>query len=255
MSAIIPFQFNGLEIVAITDDQGVPWWKASDVCQQCEIKNVSKACDRLDPDEKAVITLSDIAGRPQEMLVVNEYGLYGLVLSSRKPEAKVFKRWIKHEVLPSIRKTGKYESASALDHYPDLQAMSKLLVTVAETRDIAEAAKTESAQAKTESAQANANANRALETQLYFTIAEYVYTNKLERQLPRSAYKAASDHLAMYCKQHNVPVRQIPVWGQSWKEELGFHVQVYADVFHSWLKRRYSQESFKIVPHNKAQEE
>jgi prophage antirepressor-like protein len=247
MSNIIPFQFNGLEIVAITDDEGNPWWKASDVCQQCEIRNVSKACGRLDPDEKAVITLSDSAGRPQEMLVVNEQGLYALVLSSRKPEAKVFKRWIRHDVLPSIRKTGRYESPSALDRYPDLQAMTKLIVAVADARDIAEAA-------HLEAQQANANAQRALETQMFFTIAEYVFSNKLERQFPESAYKAASDHLRLYCKDRNIPVRRIAVWGKSWEEEYGFHVQVYTDAFHPWLKRRYSQGTLTVLSRKKGEE-
>lgn len=113
MSDIIPFQFNGHDVPAIRDDNGDPWWRAQEVCHHCGIKNVSKACERLDGDEKAVITLSDSAGRPQEMLIVNEAGLYTLALSSRKEQAKVFKRWVTHEVLPTIRKTGKYATPSS----------------------------------------------------------------------------------------------------------------------------------------------
>jgi len=66
MSAeIIPFQFHRQDVPAIRDQDGNPWWKAADVCQQCDLKNVSKACERLDADEKAVITLNDSAGRPR----------------------------------------------------------------------------------------------------------------------------------------------------------------------------------------------
>lgn len=108
--SLIPFHFNGQEIPAIRDANGEPWWRAIDVCKQCDIKNVSQACERLDADEKADICLTDSAGRPQNVLIVNESGLYALVMRSRKAEAKAFRRWITHEVLPQIRKTGAYAS-------------------------------------------------------------------------------------------------------------------------------------------------
>lgn len=86
---------------------GEPWFIAKDVCDCLELSNSRKALARLDADEKGV-TLSDTLGGIQEVSTVNEYGLYSLVLSSRKPEAKQFKRWVTHEVIPSIRKTGVY---------------------------------------------------------------------------------------------------------------------------------------------------
>lgn len=85
---------------------------AADVCKALEIKNQRDAVSRLDNDEKGVV-LTDTLGGKQNMNVVNEYGLYNLVLSSRKPEAKAFKRWITHEVIPAIRKTGKYAVVSS----------------------------------------------------------------------------------------------------------------------------------------------
>ena len=85
-----------------------PWFVAKDVCECLEIKNSRDALSRLDDDEKGVV-LTDTLGGKQEMTTINEYGLYSLVLGSRKKEAKDFKRWITHEVLPSIRKTGRYE--------------------------------------------------------------------------------------------------------------------------------------------------
>lgn len=78
-----------------------------DVCDVLEIKNSRDALGRLDEDEKGVV-LIDTPGGKQQMLCINEAGLYSLILTSRKPEAKQFKRWVTHEVLPTIRKTGGY---------------------------------------------------------------------------------------------------------------------------------------------------
>lgn len=86
---------------------GEPWFVSKDVCDCLELSNSRKAIARLDNDEKADVTLSD-GSQNRNYSIVNEYGLYALVLSSRKPEAKQFKRWITHEVLPQIRKTGGY---------------------------------------------------------------------------------------------------------------------------------------------------
>lgn len=87
---------------------GEPWFVAADVCRALEISNTSQAITRLDDDEKGVI-LNDTPGGKQEMSTVNEPGFYTLVFGSRKPEAKAFKRWVTHEVLPTLRKTGSYE--------------------------------------------------------------------------------------------------------------------------------------------------
>lgn len=85
-----------------------PWFVAGDVCKALNIKNVSDTLKRLDIDERARFNL----GRQGEANIINEYGLYNLILASRKPEAKQFKRWITHEVIPSIRKTGQYRVPS-----------------------------------------------------------------------------------------------------------------------------------------------
>lgn len=97
------------QIRTVTRD-GEPWFVAVDVCRALEHSNVSSALERLDDDERSKLNL----GRQGETNVVNEPGLYTLVLGSRKPEAKAFKRWITHEVLPSIRKTGVYATDAKL---------------------------------------------------------------------------------------------------------------------------------------------
>ncbi len=89
--------------------EGEPWFVAADVCRALGIGNSRDATNKLDDDEKMTVDLTDShsgkRGGAQMITVVNEPGLYALVLSSRKPEAKAFKRWITHEV---IRKTGGY---------------------------------------------------------------------------------------------------------------------------------------------------
>ena len=84
-----------------------PWFVAKDVCECLAISKHRDAISRLDADERGSLKVDTLGGK-QEMATVNEYGLYSLVLSSRKPEAKEFKRWITHEVLPSLRKYGTY---------------------------------------------------------------------------------------------------------------------------------------------------
>lgn len=83
---------------------GEPWFVAVDVCKALELSNPTVAVSRLDEDERSKFNL----GRQGEGTIINEAGLYSLILGSRKPEAKAFKRWITHDVIPAIRKTGGY---------------------------------------------------------------------------------------------------------------------------------------------------
>lgn len=98
------FNFNHATMRTLTDTPGEPWFVAKDVCDILEISNPSDALKRLDDDERSRFNL----GRQGEMNIINEAGLYALVLGSRKPEARESKRWVTHEVLPSIRKHGAY---------------------------------------------------------------------------------------------------------------------------------------------------
>lgn len=98
-------QFGNVRIVMKGQE---PWFVAKDICNCLEINNSRQALIRLDDDEKSSVILNDGTPGNPEKSIVNEYGLYSLVLSSRKPEAKEFKRWITHDVIPQIRKTGQY---------------------------------------------------------------------------------------------------------------------------------------------------
>lgn len=94
-------QFGQVRTLTIDNE---PWFVAIDVCNILDIKNTTQALSRLDEDERTMLNI----GRQGNANIVNEYGLYTLILASRKKEAKQFKRWITHEVLPSIRQTGVY---------------------------------------------------------------------------------------------------------------------------------------------------
>lgn len=103
-STLTPFSFKGERVRVLMTENDEPWFIAKDVCDILGISNPSDALKRLDDDERSRFNL----GRQGETNIVNEAGLYVLVLGSRKPEAHEFKRWVTHEVLPSIRRHGGY---------------------------------------------------------------------------------------------------------------------------------------------------
>ena len=107
MNEIAIFENEQFGTIRTLSVEGEPWFVAADVCRALEIGDTHKAVGRLDEDEKGRSSIPTLGGN-QEMATVNESGLYALVLGSRKPEAKQFKRWITHEVIPAIRKTGAY---------------------------------------------------------------------------------------------------------------------------------------------------
>jgi prophage antirepressor-like protein len=88
---------------------GEPWFVASDICRALDLGNLAMALGRIDSDDKGFSSIDTPGGR-QSMAIVSEAGLYELTLGSRKPEAKAFKRWITHDVLPEIRMTGSYHA-------------------------------------------------------------------------------------------------------------------------------------------------
>lgn len=104
---LVPFNYNSQEIRVIRDANGDAWFIAGDVCRVLNIGNVSASMSRLDDDEKGITTIDTPSGS-QPTLIINEAGLYNLTLTSRKAAAKDFRRWITHDVIPSIRKTGQY---------------------------------------------------------------------------------------------------------------------------------------------------
>ena len=112
-------QFGSVRTVVLNNE---PWFVVADTCRALEIANARDVLARIDDDEKDVVPIYTPGGI-QKMNVVNEPGLYTLVLGSRKPEAKVFRRWITHEIIPTIRKHGMYatpEMAERMLNDPDV---------------------------------------------------------------------------------------------------------------------------------------
>ncbi len=118
MNKLQIFSYEGNSIRTVQKN-GEVWWVLKDVCNTLKLSNPTIVASRLDADE---VTKFDLGGLSGESNIINESGLYNVILRSDKPEAKNFKRWVTHEVLPSIRKVGLYatpEAAEKLLNDPD----------------------------------------------------------------------------------------------------------------------------------------
>jgi prophage antirepressor-like protein len=115
MNQIVAFDFESNNVRVVMGEDGEPWFVAADVCAAMTIS--TEQTRRLDDDEKGLRTVQTPGGQ-QEMVTINESGLYSLILTSRKAEAKRFKRWVTREVLPSIRKTGSYAAPGSVAALP-----------------------------------------------------------------------------------------------------------------------------------------
>ena len=127
------FGYKG-NMVRTLEKDGVVWWVLVDVCKALGLTSSARTAERLDQDEVSQTQVTDALGRKQLTAIINEPGLYSVLLRSDKPEAKPFKRWVTHEVLPSIRKTGQYispksaqpEKPKAKDQSPNREYMISL---------------------------------------------------------------------------------------------------------------------------------
>ena len=119
------FNYNNVAVRTITDKKEETLFSGVDVCKILDYQNVADTLEKkLDGDEKNLDYLTDISGQRRKTWIINEFGLYSLILTSSKPEAKAFKRWITHEVLPAIRKAGKYTSEQGKEHDITLQLIA-----------------------------------------------------------------------------------------------------------------------------------
>lgn len=119
MNEIKVWNYESSEVRTIEKD-GEPWWILADVCKVLELSNPTMVAKKLDPDERAKLDL----GRQGETTIINESGLYAVILRSDKPQAKPFRKWVTSEVLPSIRKTGSYHSQQQLSPMEMIAAMA-----------------------------------------------------------------------------------------------------------------------------------
>lgn len=101
------FNYEAKEVRTV-EKNGEPWFVLKDICEVLELSTPKRVAERLDIDEVSLTHVIDSIGRKQETLIINESGLYSVILRSDKPQAKPFRKWVTSEVLPSIRKTGSY---------------------------------------------------------------------------------------------------------------------------------------------------
>jgi len=129
---VIPYDFSGKTVRILTDDKGDFWWIASEVCCVLGLSNVTMALLALDSDEKS-INKTDVGNKSRRL--INEPGLYSLIIRSNKKRAKKFKRWITHDILPTIRKAGSYSIKSLVPkNYKE--AVKHLLAQIEKTEKV-----------------------------------------------------------------------------------------------------------------------
>ncbi len=131
-TAPVPFAFQGKAVRTITKN-GEIWFVAADVCAALDITNSRDALSRLDDDEKGV-GITDTPGGPQQVNIVGESGLYTLISTSQKPEAKAFRRWVTGVVLPTLRRTGQFDMRGQADQIrpvrDEIDSSSRNTITV-----------------------------------------------------------------------------------------------------------------------------
>lgn len=243
MANIVPFQFGPQEVSVHLDESGNPWWVLTECTQAIGLTNPSEVVKRLDAEDLRKIEVLDARGVAHETWMINESGLYTLLLRSHKPAARPFRRWVTSEVLPSLRTVGSYhvKAAKIQVRNPANQLLIDTVIRLDEVEQRAVAAEERSRRAEAQAQEAQAQAERALEAKDFYTVAEYVTFNKLEHQLYASDYRSVSEHLQAYCLEKRIPFRRIPVGGKPWETEYGYHVSVYTEALPGWLTRRFAQ--------------
>ena len=127
---IMKFDFESQQIRTKMDVEEQVWFAGIDICNILGYANSFQAIMKLDEDERKLDYIQDSQGKQKETLTINEFGLYSLILTSTKPEAKIFKRWVTHEVLPSIRKACLYTTEEAQSKEFELQRLAKSIEDV-----------------------------------------------------------------------------------------------------------------------------
>jgi len=131
MENLVKFNYESSVIRTISEN-GEIWFVGIDVCRILENSNTSNAIKKLDADEKKINFIQEESGRKRKTWTISESGLYSLILTSTKPMAKTFKRWISHEVLPAIRKTGKYTTNETYRSLEELKNINKNIIKLKE---------------------------------------------------------------------------------------------------------------------------
>ncbi|HAV4536334.1 TPA: phage antirepressor protein [Acinetobacter baumannii] len=243
MSNVSVFNFNQNEVRTIVKVDGEIWFVLSDVCNVLEIGNPSDAARRLDNDE---VTLDIIEGNHRPTNLVNESGLYSLVLTSRKPEAKQFKKWVTSDVLPSIRKNGGYISGQENDD-PEI-IMAKALqvannVILRKTQELQQAqaerdhaitTKAEIGSRREATAMATASKfkreNEDLRQKLGESIS-FAAVASINTKLKTNFGNKEGRLLSKYSREHHLEIKKATVQGQRFSEVNSYHRDAWLAIF------------------------
>ncbi|BFM72398.1 BRO-N domain-containing protein [Acinetobacter baumannii] len=243
MNNVSVFNFNQNEVRTIVKEDGEIWFVLSDVCNVLEIGNPSDAARRLDNDE---VTLDNIEGNHRPTNLVNESGLYSLVLTSRKPEAKQFKKWVTSDVLPSIRKNGGYIAGQENDD-PEiiiakaLQVANNVILRKTQElqqaraeRDHAITTKAEIGSRREATAMATASKfkreNEDLKQKLGESIT-FAAVASINTKLKTNFGNKEGRLLSKYSREHHLEIKKATVQGQRFSEVNSYHRDAWLAIF------------------------
>lgn len=250
MADLVPFQFRTHEIRIHLGDDGEPLWIASDVGAVLEHTNIAVAMKRLDDDEKQLISVYTPGGA-QDVWCINEAGLYNLILGSRKKEAKEFKRWITHTVLPTIRKTGSFQHSPLPQvKNPAHQMLIETIVRLDEVEQRALYAEQAAHTAELRATRAESKADIIL-GRYRMTIEQFVGAQGLLHQIPHSTFGAAARWLGDYCLQQNWDAPELPVDGRRWPTEKSYPIEALMR-YVEYLRKRPQQITLVRPPGEEA---
>ena len=218
---IFKYKENEVRMVSINDE---PWWVLKDVCNVLGIKNVTDTQNRLDEDEISELGLIEVSSngvqQTRKRLIVNESGLYAVILRSDKPEAKKFRKWITNEVLPTIRKTGGYV------HNDELFVSTYLAHVDEETKDIF---------------RSSLKAIRVLDEKVdtleialnesikFYTVAKY---NKIFNMgWPLKTCQEIGKGLSVYCRSRAIEIRKCKTNDERFGEVNSYPLTAWEDFF------------------------
>lgn len=224
-NTLIKFDFERFELRSIIDDKGEPWFVARDICNILGLSNLNMAIQVLDDTEKGVNQIDTLGGK-QSMVIVNESGMFALILRSDKPKAKELRKWVTSEVLPSIRKTGSYSlrsNAIAIpqdnddDSIAEMEMIAKIATQTADNRrriKAMEQVQEETRAIAYEAIRKSDETRLVLETGTthrgYSTVLQFVNLNKVKISKDNANLARVGKIAASICRQKGISIEPVP---------------------------------------------
>ena len=205
MSDIQVFDFKGATVRTMADKQGEPWFVLKDCMDVLSIGNPTETVKMFDEDEFSTTEVIDSIGRRQQAYIISEPGLYRLVMKSRKPEAKDFQRWVTHEVLPRIRRTGGYIPQGETPE----ETLARAVIIAQNTLD------EQARRIKQQDLQLEAQAPKVLFADSVAASDSSILVGELARDLRQNGVNIGQNRLFQWLRDNGYLVRRR---GESWNE-------------------------------------